>query len=375
MKLITPFLLAVFALIQLKAQQLNNSIALDQNGNIYIATSTSHKLKFGGKTILNNKQNSIVLLKLDRQGSLLDQITIDSTQSAPCLIAVDDKAIYAAYVDENHGVLNLFSADSNFENVWRQEFKTPKNDGIISIETDLDNVKIGFKLTSENEVANFGIAYLEKSNSKSQRLEIIAIKNSLGFQYHNDVTANEWSYEIDENRRISVNGDNYFRLISNSQNSDHESTTEIISGSLENKLSNTPLFYLQKGQISSPKWSLSSIPEHSSFGTDYTVGIDGSVFAVGTFENVFKVDESALMSGGSLDAFILKTSADGKLKWMMNFGGDHEDRAISITKTIDSNLLIAVAINCSSTTANQTLLLCIDQDGNVIWQNQILSSK
>ena len=39
------------------------------------------------------------------------------------------------------------------------------------------------------------------------------------------------------------------------------------------------------------------------------------------------------------------------------------------------NLLFAIAMNCTSTNANQTLLICIDQDGNVLWQNQILSSK
>jgi hypothetical protein len=108
-----------------------------------------------------------------------------------------------------------------------------------------------------------------------------------------------------------------------------------------------------------------------------TVGQDGAIYLVGSFEQQFQLDSVQLKSNGGTDAFVLKFSASGKAIWGFAAGGPSADEGHGVA--VDGNGILSIAGTFSGTAtfgnkqatagalARQVFVLQFASGGSVGW--------
>ncbi len=121
---------------------------------------------------------------------------------------------------------------------------------------------------------------------------------------------------------------------------------------------NEDFMILKVDQNGNKKWSkkFSDHPDNSAY--EAIEASDGSFYLVGSKRIVNKLD----------DIRIIKTNSNGKKIWDKTYGGDKDDIGEGIIES-ENNTFVVVAGTFSYGTSGDVMLLKIDSDGEVIWQN------
>ncbi|MEE2599090.1 MAG: hypothetical protein VYD83_01540 [SAR324 cluster bacterium] len=121
---------------------------------------------------------------------------------------------------------------------------------------------------------------------------------------------------------------------------------------------NEDFMILKVDQNGNKKWSkkFSDHPDNSAY--DAIEASDGNFYLVGSKRIVNKLE----------DIRIIKTNSKGKKIWDKTYGGDKDDIAEGIIESED-NTFVVVAGTFSYGKGGDVLLMKINSDGEVIWQN------
>ena len=121
---------------------------------------------------------------------------------------------------------------------------------------------------------------------------------------------------------------------------------------------NEDFMILKVDQNGNKKWSkeFSDHPDNSAY--DAIEASDGNFYLVGSKRIIHKYE----------DIRIIKTNSKGKKIWDKTFGGDKDDIGEGIIES-ENNTFVVVAGTFSYGKAGDVLLMKINSDGEVIWQN------
>ncbi|MEM9051250.1 MAG: T9SS type A sorting domain-containing protein [Bacteroidota bacterium] len=75
-------------------------------------------------------------------------------------------------------------------------------------------------------------------------------------------------------------------------------------------------------------------------------------------------------ASGSDDLFVMKCDEDGTIEWTVSVGGSGIERGRGLDETSSGDIIVAGHSNTSSMGVNDILLVKVDADGNVLWQNR-----
>ncbi|MEM8895854.1 MAG: T9SS type A sorting domain-containing protein [Bacteroidota bacterium] len=75
-------------------------------------------------------------------------------------------------------------------------------------------------------------------------------------------------------------------------------------------------------------------------------------------------------ANGSDDLFAMKCDQDGTIEWTVAVGGSGIERGRGLDETSNGDIIIAGHSNTSSMGVNDVLLVKVDADGNILWQNR-----
>ncbi|MDP3728716.1 MAG: PQQ-binding-like beta-propeller repeat protein [bacterium] len=71
---------------------------------------------------------------------------------------------------------------------------------------------------------------------------------------------------------------------------------------------------------------------------------------------------------GESDSLLMKTDADGNMLWEKTYGGTKNDYLLSVQQTIDEGYVVAGHRDYTGTGSGESLLMKIDADGNMQWE-------
>jgi len=121
---------------------------------------------------------------------------------------------------------------------------------------------------------------------------------------------------------------------------------------------NEDFMMLKVDQNGNKKWSQKFSDHEDNSAFDAIEASDGNFYLVGSKRIVNKYE----------DIRIIKTNSKGKKIWDKTYGGDKEDIGEGIIESED-NTFVVVAGTFSYGKAGDVLLMKINSDGEVIWQN------
>jgi len=121
---------------------------------------------------------------------------------------------------------------------------------------------------------------------------------------------------------------------------------------------NEDFMILKVDQNGNKKWSQKFSDHEDNSAFDAIEASDGNFYLVGSKRIVNKYE----------DIRIIKTNSKGKKIWDKTYGGDKEDIGEGIIESED-NTFVVVAGTFSYGKAGDVLLMKINSDGKVIWQN------
>lgn len=115
------------------------------------------------------------------------------------------------------------------------------------------------------------------------------------------------------------------------------------------------------------------------FDIVFDVNVGGSGWEIG--EDVVPIPSGGyIVTGwtdsygqGRNDLYLIRVDADGDIVWERNFGGteaNSDDHGDGVTLTADGNILVVGYTN-SFGNGEETYVVKVDMDGNLIWENQV----
>jgi hypothetical protein len=86
-------------------------------------------------------------------------------------------------------------------------------------------------------------------------------------------------------------------------------------------------------------------------------GSDGGYLIAGT---------TSSYGAGESDIYVVKVNSSGGMEWDLTYGGDANDNALHIARTLDGDYIVT-GNAYSPTTLNDVLLLKVTEEGSVEW--------
>jgi hypothetical protein len=123
---------------------------------------------------------------------------------------------------------------------------------------------------------------------------------------------------------------------------------------------NEDVFFAKLSQDGDTIWTKTFGGESSDWGYSVQEVSEGGYIIVGG---------TSSFGEGSLDAYIIKTDANGDLIWSKSFGGVDEDEAYHVRETDDNRYIVAGRTESYGKGYNDFYILEIDNNGNSIWSS------
>lgn len=266
----------------------------------------------------------------------------DALDLAHCLIQTSDEGFAIAGYTESKGRgkgdMWLVKTDKDGEFLWDVTFGDQGNDAINSVIETTDN---GFLLA--------GYTTSVRTNGKR---DIWVIKtNKTGKPLWQNTFG---GFDSDEAATVIENEDGSFVLAG---------YTTIQEGEKRKSYKSAP----QKSQhILLVKLTPSGqLVWKKSFGNE-NYNLAHSVLQLP--DGGFAVAGNTLLKNKSVDAWLIKTNADGELEWDKVFGGKRWDAMADMTYTKDGSLVLA-GTTSSATKRGDMWIIKVDPAGNLLWEN------
>src|SRR2546430_4606486 len=90
----------------------------------------------------------------------------------------------------------------------------------------------------------------------------------------------------------------------------------------------------------------------------------GGLAAAGDFSGSLRVGSGSIASAGGTDAFVLRTEADGTVRWLHRFGGARDERAGAVAVAANGDAVIAGSAEGKCFVARLAAL-----DGHELWND------
>ncbi|MBI4946225.1 MAG: SBBP repeat-containing protein [Bacteroidetes bacterium] len=318
------------------------SVVTDAKGNVYAAGYYRgfNGITFGTITLTNAGLGDIFLVKYDSHGNALWAKSIGGTSEEHVKnIAIDGNGnVYVAgnfssqslpfgnTTLTNAGNFDAFIAkyDANGNPLWAKSAGGSAGEGAYGIAADKSgNVYLAGDYNGTS--ITFGNFTLTNSNSAGGTFDIFTVKydgdgnvlwaKNIGGTQNDDCM----SIATDTNGNIYMTG--YFLGSSTfgsfTLNSRKGTTVDIFTAK-----------YDPNGNV---LWAKSAGGRAFEYGRSLTADNSGNVYVTGEYWSNYLIDSTIITNLGGYDIFILKYNSIGNLVWSKNFGGTGDDYGKSIT--------------------------------------------
>jgi hypothetical protein len=321
------------------------SIAIDKDENVYVTGYFMDSTTIGGKSFEGKGKTDIYLAKYDKAGKPIWTQTFGSYEAeegiALAINSSNEVVLYGLIRDSlvlgniklkpSKVTFNRFIAvfDSEGTVKWAKLIEGHLYGGLNNLTIDqFDNIYLASSYYSELKYSGITIPYKDQADAFVTKLD----KNG-NLLWFNSIGSNGSEYIesliVDDSLNVYIGG-------SFGQNCKFDTV-------LLNSVWGPNGFVAKLNSEGKFDWHQHYKTTRTNIQTNVSVhGItrtsDG-IYATGDFEDIVKFGENTYTSPEARDIFITKTSFDGKLLWVKQFGNSRDDMGISLTTINDQAYL------------------------------------
>ncbi len=308
-----------------------NSIAADNQGNLYVTGLFAGVAQFGSYTLTSSGFTDVFVIKLDGDGDVVWAvkaggtgeesgmgIVLDSTANLYLTGYFEGTATFGSTVLTSNGYTDVYAAklDSNGSFIWAVGAGGTEFDygnGIAA-----DNSGNAYLTGFFGDVAAFGSTILTSNGMDDAFAAKLSPNGS--FLWARNAGGEGWDY----GRGITVDGDSNVYLTGLFESSADFGSTSFTSRGA------TDVFAAKLDTNGNWLWAIQA----GGTGYDESQGIAvdaaANVYLTGDFEDEAGFGPAALTSRGFLDIFVLKLDASGGFLWVQQAGGPGFDICMGI---------------------------------------------
>lgn len=317
-----------------------NGIAQDASGNCYITGYYTSSAQFGSTTLSCSGYDDIYIAKIDTLGNWQWVVSVGGTaRDAARSIACDNAGnIYIAgsiigTVDFGGTVLTcgaqkdgfVAKLNNNGNWLWAAKIGGTNDDYVTAITTDhLGNCYITGTFKS-NGTAGAIILF-----SRGQEDVFIAKLDSTGSFVWAKTAGGA---NADEGSSIAVDS-TYCYVTGRFESSATFGTTVLPSAGEKD------IFVAKLSLDGSYIWTKSAGGAGTDFGSGICADATGNIYVVGSYQLLFYMGSSYLMSCGSYNIFVTQLDAEGTFTWVLEAGGVDVDHGSAIALDTQGNIYL-----------------------------------
>jgi hypothetical protein len=348
-----------------------NGIVLDGIGNIFVSGNFQNTAIFGDTTVTSSGGTDIFIVKYNKNGVVQwvrtaggsdddgsQDIAIDSNGNVYIAGGIKGTATFGTASLTSGGNEDIFIAKYNTSGtlVWVQQGIGTGDDMADGIAVDSgDNIYLTGYF---NNTVTFG----SSSITSAGNMDVFFIKyNSNGVVQWVQRTG---SNIIEYGRDIAVDNNGYVYITGYSVGA-----TIIWNNSFPGS-GGADVFIAKYNPVTSTwVWSIRGISDGNDSGVSLVTDTSGNLYITGYFDSTFNLYGTVLTSSGLFDTFTAKFTTDGVLVWMRKAGGANYDVGTGIALDIDGNVLVCGYFAETCSFGNTSLVSNGDSDNFIAKYN------
>ena len=317
------------------------SIAIDDNGNIYITGKFYDAATFGSFSLTSNGDDDIFVAKMDSSGNWLwitgaggsdsersKSISLDSAENIYVTGSFYDTTTFGSHSLTSNGGSDVFVAKMDANGSWLWITGAGGSDSDYGLSIAIDNAENIYVTGDLWNTATFGSYSI--TNNGSSDIFVAKMDTDGNWLWATGVGGidedSSGSIAIDDNGNIIVVG-SFIDTVT------FGTTSIVSSGSFD-------IFVAKIDASGNWMWATGAGGSDSDFG--YSIAVDDAekIYVTGAFYNIATFGSYSLTSNGEFDIFVAKIDENGNWLWATGAGGSDFDLGESIVIDHAENIFV-----------------------------------